>query len=101
MEKMKQYLEALKYCYQDGKDVDSRAGKVRKVFGHQIRFDLKKGFPALTTKKLAWKAVVSELCIDSVHNIVHGILRNNFCQANRNSASSLTIHRRQAQQNAG
>ncbi len=58
---MKQYLEALKYCYQDGKDVDSRAGKVRKVFGHQIRFDLNKGFPALTTKKLAWKAVVSEL----------------------------------------
>ncbi len=58
---MKQYLEALKYCYQDGKDVESRAGKVRKVFGHQIRFDLNKGFPALTTKKLAWKAVVSEL----------------------------------------
>ena len=58
---MKQYLEALKYCYQDGKDVDSRAGKVRKVFGHQIRFDLNKGFPALTTKQLAWKAVVSEL----------------------------------------
>jgi hypothetical protein len=47
------------------------------------------------------EAVISELCIDSVHNIVHGILRNNFCQANRNSASSLTRHRRQAQQNAG
>ena len=42
-------------------DVESRAGKVRKAFGHQIRFDLQKGFPALTTKKLAWKAVVSEL----------------------------------------
>ena len=39
----KQYLEALKYCYLDGKDVDSRAGKVRKVFGHQIRFNLNKG----------------------------------------------------------
>ena len=58
---MKQYIEALKNCYQNGKEVDSRAGKVRIVFGHQIRFDLKKGFPALTTKKLAWKAVVSEL----------------------------------------
>jgi thymidylate synthase len=31
------------------------------VFGHQMRFDLRLGFPAITTKKLAWKAVVSEL----------------------------------------
>ena len=58
---MKQYLEALKYCYQKGVDVDSRAGKVRKAFGYQMRFDLQEGFPAVTTKKLAWKAVVSEL----------------------------------------
>ena len=58
---MKQYLEALKYCYQKGLDVDSRAGKVRKAFGYQMRFDLQDGFPAVTTKKLAWKAVVSEL----------------------------------------
>ena len=58
---MKQYLEALKYCYENGIDVDSRAGKVRKAFGFQMRFDLKKGFPAMTTKKLAWKAVTSEL----------------------------------------
>ena len=58
---MKQYLEALKYCYQKGVDVDSRAGKVRKAFGYQMRFDLQDGFPAVTTKKLAWKAIVSEL----------------------------------------
>ena len=58
---MKQYLDALNNCYLNGKDVNSRAGKVRKVFGYQIRFDLKKGFPALTTKKIAWKAVVAEL----------------------------------------
>ena len=31
------------------------------LFGEQLRFDLSKGFPAITTKKLAWKAVVSEL----------------------------------------
>jgi thymidylate synthase len=31
------------------------------VFGHQMRFDLRNEFPAVTTKKLAWKAVVSEL----------------------------------------
>ena len=58
---MKQYLEALKHCYDSGVDVDSRAGKVRKAFGYQMRFDLQKGFPAMTTKKLAWKSVVSEL----------------------------------------
>ena len=44
-----------------GVDVDSRAGKVRKAFGYQMRFNLQKGFPAMTTKKLAWKSVVSEL----------------------------------------
>ena len=58
---MKQYLEALTHCYDSGVDVDSRAGKVRKAFGYQMRFDLQKGFPAMTTKKLAWKSVVSEL----------------------------------------
>ena len=58
---MKQYLEALKHCYDNGTDVESRAGKVRKDFGFQMHFDLSKGFPAITTKKLAWKSVVSEL----------------------------------------
>ncbi len=58
---MKAYLEALKHCLDKGIDVDSRAGKVRKAFGYQMRYDLNKGFPALTTKKLAWKSVVSEL----------------------------------------
>ena len=58
---MKQYLDALKYCYDNGTDVESRAGKVRKSFGFQMHFDLTKGFPAITTKKLAWKSVVSEL----------------------------------------
>ena len=58
---MKQYLEALKHCYNSGVDVDSRAGKVRKAFGYQMRFNLQEGFPAMTTKKLAWKSVVSEL----------------------------------------
>ena len=59
---MKQYIEALKYCFENGSDVESRAGKVRKNFGLQIRFDLQNGFPAMTTKKLAWKSVVSDSC---------------------------------------
>tara|TARA_Y100000590_G_scaffold201445_1_gene228895 strand:+ start:788 stop:1618 length:831 start_codon:yes stop_codon:yes gene_type:complete len=58
---MKQYIDALKICFQNGIDVESRAGKVRKAFGYQMRFDLNQGFPAVTTKKLAWKAVTSEL----------------------------------------
>ena len=58
---MKNYLNALKYCYEKGDFVKSRAGNVKKAFGYQMRFDLQKGFPAVTTKKLAWKAIVSEL----------------------------------------
>ena len=58
---MKQYLESLKHCLENGIDVKSRAGNVRKAFGYQMKFDLSKGFPAITTKKLAWKSVVSEL----------------------------------------
>ena len=58
---MKQYLDALKFCFDNGDDVESRAGKVRKSFGYQMQYDLSIGFPAITTKKLAWKSVVSEL----------------------------------------
>ena len=58
---MKNYLTALQYCFENGDFVKSRAGNVKKAFGYQMRFNLEDGFPAVTTKKLAWKAVVSEL----------------------------------------
>ena len=58
---MKNYLGALKHCYENGDFIKSRAGNVRKSFGYQMRFNLQEGFPAVTTKKLAWKALVSEL----------------------------------------
>ena len=58
---MKNYLGALKHCYENGDFVKSRAGNVKKSFGYQMRFNLQEGFPAVTTKKLAWKAMVSEL----------------------------------------
>ena len=58
---MKQYLKALQHCFENGIDVKSRAGNVRKSFGYQMRYNLSDGFPAVTTKKLSWKAVVSEL----------------------------------------
>jgi len=59
---MKQYLNALEHILQKGKDRDDRTGTGTKgVFGYQMRFNLKEGFPAVTTKKLAWRSVVSEL----------------------------------------
>lgn len=59
---MKQYMDALEHILTHGKDRDDRTGTgTRGVFGYQMRFDLRDTFPAVTTKKLAWRSVVSEL----------------------------------------
>ena len=59
---MKQYHQALKHILTNGKSKTDRTGVgTRSVFGYQMRFNLQEGFPATTTKKLAWRAVVSEL----------------------------------------
>ena len=59
---MKQYHELLKDILNNGEERNDRTGVgTISVFGRQLRFDLTQGFPAVTTKKLAWKAVVSEL----------------------------------------
>lgn len=59
---MKQYNQALKDILDNGIVKENRTGiDTRSLFGMQMRFDLRNGFPAVTTKKLAWKAVVSEL----------------------------------------
>ena len=59
---MKQYHEALAHVLENGKNKTDRTGVgTRSVFGYQMRFNLQEGFPAVTTKKLAWRAVVSEL----------------------------------------
>ncbi len=59
---MKQYIKALEHILDKGKQRGDRTGiGTRGVFGYQMRFDLRNGFPAVTTKKLAWKSVVSEL----------------------------------------
>ena len=59
---MKQYLELLQDILDNGEIKDDRTGVgTYSVFGRHIRFDLRRGFPAVTTKKLAWKACVGEL----------------------------------------
>lgn len=57
-----QYLAVLKKVLDEGSDRMDRTGVgTRALFGLQMRFNLEDGFPALTTKKLAFKAVKSEL----------------------------------------
>ena len=56
------YLDALKNILENGNDRPDRTGTgTKSIFGLQMRFDLEEGFPAVTTKKLAWRAMVSEL----------------------------------------
>lgn len=58
----KTYIEALKSILETGEQRPDRTGVgTFSKFGIQLKFDLQKGFPAITTKKLAWKSIVSEL----------------------------------------
>lgn len=59
---MKQYLAALKHIMENGIDRPDRTGVgTRGVFGMQFRYNMADGFPAMTTKKLAFNAVKGEL----------------------------------------
>ena len=59
---MRQYLDLLRDVLDNGTDRPDRTGTgTRSVFGRQIRFDLSRGFPLLTTKKLHIKSIVYEL----------------------------------------
>ena len=59
---MKAYLDLLKYIIDNGEEKNDRTNTgTISSFGHQLEFDLEDGFPAVTTKSLAWKGVVSEL----------------------------------------
>lgn len=59
---MRQYLKALQHVIDNGQVRKDRTGVgTKSVFGYQMRFDLSEGFPAVTTKKLAFKAMTSEL----------------------------------------
>ena len=59
---MKAYIDLLNYILENGDKKEDRTNTgTISSFGHQLSFDLSKGFPAVTTKSLAWKGVVSEL----------------------------------------
>lgn len=57
----KEYLNLVNDVMANGVDKKTRSGNVKSVFGRQLRFDLKKGIPILTTKKVFSKGVIHEL----------------------------------------
>ena len=56
-----QYLNLLQKCLSEGEFRQTRNAETYSIFSEDLKFNLKDGFPLLTTKKMYWKAIVEEL----------------------------------------
>lgn len=76
---MKQYLDMCRYILENGEDRADRTGTgTRSVFGYQTRYDLRDGFPLMTTKKMFLRPIAEELLwfINGDTNIKYLVDRN-------------------------
>ena len=65
---MKQYLDMCKYVLENGENREDRTGTgTRSVFGYQTRYDLRDGFPLMTTKKMFLRPIAEELLLSLIH----------------------------------
>ena len=74
-----QYLSLLAQIRDEGEQKDDRTGVgTRSLFGHQMRYDLREGFPLLTTKRVALGSIATELCwmLKGDRNIQYLVQRN-------------------------
>ena len=69
------YLSILNDIIENGNERDTRAGKAKSLFGKQLRIDLTKGFPLLTTKKIFTRGFLNIFSpIQSLEQVHQGFL---------------------------
>ena len=77
---MKSYQSLLRLVLEEGRSKSDRTGTgTLSVFGAQVRFDLQKGFPLLTTKKLHLRSIIHELLWFLKGDTNIGYLKDNGC----------------------